>query len=332
MNKLYDVCGMGNGVVDVLLQISEQEFQTLDLEKGTMRLVESKVQKELLTALAAHKPTLASGGSVANSIVAVAQLGGKGAFFCRLGDDRYGLFYEEEFSTFGIETRNPITVGEMTGTSVIVITPDAERTMRTDLGIGMHLGPENIDQEALKRSKWLFIEGYLFSNTDSAREAIKRGIAYAKAAQCKIAITFSEAFIVEVYQDIVREALKHADLVFANEKEACAYTGKSNWKDAFGALTKEVSGVVVTAGPAGALVHYDGADFKVEAYKCQPKDLTGAGDMFAGAFLYGITNGFEPKDAAQRACYLAKQVISQVGPRLHSGVKEYWVEALNRRP
>ena len=276
-----------------------------------------------------HEPKLVSGGSVANSIIAFSQLGGRAAFIGCVGDDRYGLFYANEFEELGIDIGNPIIVNEGTGTCLCIITPDAERTMRTCLAVSSHLAARHVDANRVKNSEWLFIEGYVFANPDTGQTAIREAIRIAKENGTKVAITCSDAFVVNVFGDALRDALKHTDLFFCNETEACAVTGATTAEDAFNKLTESISSVVVTNGPHGAYVRHGGVKAHVDAFKSEPKDLTGAGDMFAGSFLYGITHGVSPEKAARGAAFLSHKVITQVGARLHHGTRTYWDECLS---
>src|SRR3990170_653495 len=147
MGKAYHVCGLGNSLVDILLELPDAELAGVGLEKGTMGLGEKAEQQELLARFHDREPRLASGGSVANSIIALSQLGGKGAFIGCVGDDRYGLFYQREFEHLGIEIGNPAVVDETTGTCLSIITPDAERTMRTCLAVSSHLSARHVDED-----------------------------------------------------------------------------------------------------------------------------------------------------------------------------------------
>src|SRR6188768_870554 len=155
--KEFDVCGLGNAIVDIFVEVSEPEFGSLGFERGTMRLVEADEQRGIIARLQSGDPRLVSGGSVANSIIALSQLGGRGAFIGCVGDDRYGLFYETECEELGIDIGNPVIVGEPTGTCVCVITPDAERTMRTCLAVSSHLAQRHVDPERIAQSEWLFV-------------------------------------------------------------------------------------------------------------------------------------------------------------------------------
>jgi sugar/nucleoside kinase (ribokinase family) len=172
------------------------------------------------------------------------------------------------------------------------------------------------------------VEGYLFANPETGQGAVRRAVEAAKANGTKIALTCSDAFIPEVFGDAFRAALASADLLFCNAGEARAVTGADSTPAAFDKLTGMVPNAVVTDGPGGAFVRYAGAEAHAPAVACEPKDLTGAGDMFAGAFLYGVTHGVPAGRAATAANFLAMKVITQVGARLHHGTKTFWDQAL----
>jgi sugar/nucleoside kinase (ribokinase family) len=322
----YQLCGLGHGIVDIFVEVSEEEFRQLGFERGSMRLVEVAEQRQLLERYQKSEPRLVSGGSVANSVIAFAQLGGSAAFIGCVGDDRYGLHYQEEFEQLDIDIGNPVIVGEATGTCVALITPDAERTMRTCLAVASHLAARHVDAERIQNSEWLFIEGYVFANQHTGQGAIREAVRLAKQHGTKIALTCSEAFIPNVFGDAFRDALRQADLLFANATEAGAVAGAKSAKEAFDKLKGQIPSLVVTDGPHGAYVRHAGAEVHVPAFPCEPKDLTGAGDMFAGAFLYGITHDVPAPAAARAACFLAAKVISQVGARLHHGTRQFWDE------
>ncbi len=332
--KMYDVCGLGNALVDVLVDISEDELLELGYDKGTMHLVETKVQQELLGRYLRREPKLVSGGSIANSIIAAAQLGAKGALICCLGDDVYGLHYQGEFRDLGVELGVPAVAGQPTGTCVSLVTPDAERTMRTCLAVSSEIAAPYVREEVIAQSKWLFIEGYLFANGDKGLSAIDAAVTYAKKNNCKVALTVSEPWVAQSFAKDVQRVLDSCDLVFTNEKEAAALAGRSTPQEAFEVLRQRLPAVVVTAGPDGAFVSYGGESLKVGAFPCTPVDLTGAGDMFAGSFLYGIScalNRGLPLETLTRASnFLAMKVITQVGARLQSGAREPWDEVMSK--
>lgn len=326
--KRIDVCGMGNGLVDILIRISDEEFASLNYEKATMRLVEREEQMELLERFRHHDAQVASGGSVANSTIAIAQLGGKAAYMGCLGDDRYGIHFKGELEAMGVEIANWLIANETTGTCISLITPDGERTMRTCLAVCNHLSPEYVNAATIQESNWLFIEGYLFSNPGRGQEAIRHAVSSAKKSDCKVAVTFSEPWVVTGFGDALREVVRDCSLVLANEAEACAFTGTSNAESAIHKLSTQLPHAAVTASEKGAYLASDGKIMHVEAFPCTPIDLTGAGDVFAGAYLYGLTHGFSSETAGRGGCYLAREVITRVGPRLTSGTRDYWDQCI----
>jgi sugar/nucleoside kinase (ribokinase family) len=202
--------------------------------------------------------------------------------------------------------------------------------MRTCLAVSSHLAARHVDKRRVANSEWLFIEGYVFANPETGQTAIRESIRIAKENGTKIAITCSDAFVVNFFGDALRDALKHADLFFCNETEACAVTQAGSAEEAFRKLNGSIPSVVVTNGARGAYIRHNGVEAHVPAFPSEPKDLTGAGDMFAGAFLYGITNDVAPVKAARAAGYLAHKVISQVGARLHHGTRQFWDESLEK--
>src|SRR5712691_10604579 len=254
--KEFQLCGLGNALVDIFLEISEAEFASLGFERGTMRLVDLAEQKTLLDRFQKHEPKLVSGGSVANSIIAFSQLGGDAAFIGCVGDDRYGLFYASEFEELGIDIDNPIIVNESTGTCVSIVTPDAERTMRTCLAVASHLSVRHIDEVRIKNSEWLFIEGYVFANPDTGQTAVREAIRIARQHGTKVAVTCSEAFVPQVFADAFHDALQHTDLLFCNEAEACAVAQAGTAEEAFKKLKGKIPSLVVTNGPYGAYIRH----------------------------------------------------------------------------
>jgi sugar/nucleoside kinase (ribokinase family) len=325
--KEFHLIGLGNALVDIFLELTEEEFAPLNFVKATMRLVGPPEQKGLLESFRDHEPRLVSGGSVANSVIACSQLGGRGAFIGCVGDDRYGLHYETEFEELAIDFVNPPLVGETTGTCVSIITPDAERTMRTSLAVSSHLAARHVPADRIAAAEWLFVEGYVFANPHTGQHAIREALRAAKAGGTKVALTCSDAFVPQVFGDVFREALGQSDLVFCNAAEAVAVAGGADAHEAFARLKGMVPNTVVTDGPNGAYVRFGGVEHHVPAFPCKPVDLTGAGDMFAGAFLYGVTHEVAPEKAARAANFLAMKVITQIGARLHHGARQFWAEA-----
>ncbi len=321
--KQFDILGIGNAIVDIFIDISEEDFQSLNFKKGLMTLVEAEEQQELLKRFATQNPVLVSGGSVGNSIIAMAQLGSKAAFIGCVSDDRYGLHYGEEFSDLGINFLCPPTINKVTGTCVVLVTPDGERTMRTCLGVAGLLGSQHMDEKAIQASKGILVEGYLLASPP-AWEAVQDMLNVASEHSIPVIATLSGEFIVQYFTDAVRTLLQSSVMVIANLEEARAYTKKEDYLEVIAALAKEVPAVVITDGPNGAYICSDGETIHVPAFPSTVRDATGAGDMFTGAYLHGLNIGLSPAQAAKGACYLAHRVIEQVGARMQGDIKELW--------
>lgn len=325
--KKLDVCGLGNALVDLLFECSDSEFAALNMQKGGMRLIDAGTQKKILSQLGTPVRK-ASGGSVANSVALVGQLGGRAGLICSIADDRYGEFFESDLALLGVEVSSgsPGSDDSETGTSLVVVTPDAERSMSTCLAASANLMPLHIKEELVADSRWVFIEGYVVANSDAARESILTLLRYAKKAGTRVAITLSDAFVVNGFRDFLNEVLPQVDLIFCNEIEAAALSGEEGIESAFEKLRESYSGIVLTAGPGGVYVSFDGSVGHVAACACSPVDLTGAGDAFAGAFLHGLCSKLSPFESAQRGCFYASKVIQQWGARLRADMQSLHAE------
>jgi sugar/nucleoside kinase (ribokinase family) len=326
--KTYDIVGIGNAIVDLLVRVPEETFAALGLNKGSMNLVDEQQQRVLLEQLDDNDITLVSGGSLANSIIASAQLGSKNAFVTSLADDRYGLHYLDEAQALSVDMPCAPHVGKTTGTSAILVTPDAERTMQTCLGAAELLGAEHVSSEVIQSAGLVFIEGYLLTNA-SGQGAASRAVGLAKAANVPVAFTTSAVFVLEYFRQAVDEVIAACaeipgSLIFANQEEARVLLDGLSPKAAAIELGTKVGHAVVTAGAEGVYICKDGITSHVPAHECTPVDLTGAGDMFAGAYLHGLHRGLTPEVAAKKACGLAAMVIQQVGARLPSASFSQW--------
>ena len=326
IKKDLQLCGLGNGLVDVLTTISDADFSKLGLERGSEQLVDEAAQNALLEKLKAHKFSLISGGSVANSVALFSRLGGKAALLTCIGDDRYGLHFKDEFERDGIELGSAPHFNHNTGTCVCLVTPDSERTMHVSLGAASKFSLDDVNEELIGRSEWLFIEGYVFGNPNGPA-SINQAVKFARQYRTKIALTFSESWVIAGFGDAVRDVIGQCDLVLANEKEAMTFSGKGDGDAAFAAMADSLPGVAVTLGPEGARLSYNGEQAVIEAFPCDPVDLTGAGDAFAGGLLFGLNSGFPLAKAGSLGCRLATEVIIRVGARLEGDVKRYLAEA-----
>jgi len=307
--------GIGNALVDIEAQVTEEELQAFGVQKGSMTLTDPSTQASMLSALGTRTLHHSSGGSAANTIIAFAQFGGSASYCSLLGSDQLGTFYAKEFEELNIHLEAELVQGAPTGTCLVLITPDSERTLNTTLGVNVEFERKNISEELIKRSEWIYIEGYKLTD-DTGAEAAEMAAFYANKHGRHIAVSCSDGFIVDVFGDRLRSILKQASLVFCNEREACSLSQEETGDHAFAALSSRYKNVVVTKGAEGSLIAWNGHSVSVPAYNVQPVDATGAGDMFAGAFLYGALHRHHPEHAGRLASYASAQVVAQFGARL----------------
>lgn len=323
-SKPIQLTGICNPLVDILLQITDEKLKSLNAEKGTMRLVDDHEQEALFKKLDLTNARICSGGSVANSIVSFAQLGGTAGLIGAIGSDVFGHTFRDEIEKSGVTLGSEPREGSVTGTCISLITPDSERTLRAHLGEAAKLDPERVNHKLIQDSEWLFVEGFPLLNGEEGRNAIREAVDVAINANTKVVVTCSEPIVVTIAGDELKAALKNSSLLFANEEEAKALSGQTTITDAFNALSDQYPGVVVTAGPNGSYVSWNNKKSLIPAFKSNPIDLTGAGDMFAAGFLYGIAHKLTAEESAKRAAYLAKHVIEQIGARLTKDLRTLW--------
>lgn len=319
MNKKYDVYGIGNALVDKEFEVDDQFFVDAGIEKGFMTLIDDDKQSELLEMLT-HRYGLkkrAGGGSAANSIYALSQFGGRAFFSCKVANDETGHYYVQELGTQNIHTNLSSTLEEgVTGRCLVMVTPDAERTMLTSLAISQLVSTAELDKDAIRESTYAYVEGYLVTSP-SARSAVLELKRHAREHGVKFAMTFSDPAMVEYFKDGINEFIGDGvDLLFCNEKEAMLWSDTNTLEEACKALEGKAAQFVVTLGAHGALL-FDGNNYiNVEPHKVRAIDTNGAGDMFSGAFLYGITQGHDFATAGRIASLASSIVVSRFGPRL----------------
>jgi len=318
MSKKYHVYGIGNALVDVEYRVDEQFLEEHKVEKGVMTLVNEETQARLMDAIDHQQAEFKPGGSAANTVFAVSQFGGKAFYSCKVANDRLGDAYLRDMKEAGIDTNYQRQQQEtgITGKCLVMITDDAERTMNSFLGITSDLSNKEVDEIAIRESEYAYIEGYLVA-TESGREAMKEAKKIARNNGTKVALTLSDPSIVEGFRDHFDDIIgASVDLLFCNEHEAKIYTGLDDLMEAREALKKDARRFVITQGKNGAMI-YDGDTFiDIEPYDVNAIDTNGAGDMYAGAFLYGLTNGLGYAGAGKLASLAGSKVVSQYGPRL----------------
>lgn len=317
----FDVYGVGNALVDKEFEVDDAFFEKYQIEKGLMTLVDQEQQQRILEILTREYGVKkrAGGGSAANTLYALSQFGGKAYFSCKIANDETGDFYLEQLGNHNIQTNtnNQRTDGT-TGRCLVMISADAERTMLTHLGVSADISGAELDFDAVKASKYIYLEGYLVTSP-SAKAAITELKQFAEQNQIKTAMTFSDPSMLEYFHNNVNDVLGNGvDLLFCNEKEALLWSGAKTLTDACAAMRTKARRFAVTRGSKGALL-FDGENYiDIDSYPVKAVDTNGAGDMFAGAFLYALTSGRDFATAGKLASLASATVVSSFGPRLEA--------------
>lgn len=318
----YSVYGIGNALLDMEFRLSKEEIVRLGVEKGVMTLIDSNRQKEIVSLLKRPPSKIACGGSAANTMIAVAQFGGKCFYSCKVGDDQQGDHYFKDLVGNGVDTNlSKVRTPGVTGTCYVFVTPDADRTMNTYLGITQEFSIKELDEQALKNSKWLYNEGYLVASP-SAREAAGFAMKLALENGVKTSLTFSDPNMVKYFRQGLLEIIgvkgEKVDLLFCNEDEALAYARTENLEEAKEQIKQVARTFVITRGENGSYVFDGTKGFDVSVKKVDALDTVGAGDMFAGAFLSVVARGGDYHEAARLASLAGAEIVTHYGPRLES--------------
>lgn len=326
---MYDVMAIGNALVDHEYVLSDAALEETELTKGNMTLAEFEEQQQLLAyfKLAEIEPSKqAGGGSAANTMFTFASLGGKPFYACRVGDDDQGAFYLRDLHEAGVATSDKsIHAGGVTGSCVVAVTEDGERTMQTYLGTSSEIAADNVDFDALTQADWLYIEGYL-AMSESIQPAMTQLRQQAGIHNAKIAVSFADPAVVKFAKDGLLNMLGNkVAVIFCNSEEAKLFTDKKQVKAAARALLEYCQIAVVTDGANGAVIAHQSSDeAEVEVYDVATPavanviDTNGAGDNYAGAFLYALSQQYSLPECGRLASEISAQVIQQFGPRLAS--------------
>jgi sugar/nucleoside kinase (ribokinase family) len=310
-----DVVGIGNALVDVLSHADDELVARLGLVKGTMSLVDETRARELYGAMGPGVEV--SGGSAANTIVGVASFGGRAHYIGKVRDDQLGEVFGHDLRSTGVLYDTPRAPdGPPTGRCLILVTPDAQRTMGTFLGASVRLGPGDIDGRLIARGKILYLEGYLF-DPPAAQEAFRAAAAVAHGAGRKVALTLSDPFCVDRHRAAFLDLVEHhVDILFANEVEICALYQVSDFDAAMRQVIGHCEIAALTRSAKGSVLVGDGKTLVIEA---QPVagvvDTTGAGDLYASGVLYGLSRGLDLAACGHLGSLAAAEVISHVGAR-----------------
>ena len=322
-----DISSLGNAIVDVQFSIEEDfvsKLEKMSILKGAMTLIEAEEQSNLISLLTEEygEPKLSCGGAATNSIVAASNFGSICHFSCKVRNDDLGIFYLENLSKNDVLHSKQASESDLsTGQCVVMVTPDAERTMCTYLGINNLLSSEDLDKLAIRNSKYLFLEGYLVTS-ESALKACYEAIEVAKAANTKIVISLSAAAIVNAFRDQMNSLIKlGCDMLFCNESEACAFSQHEDVIKAEEFLRSVSSQNLITLGKNGSMI-WDGSNLEtIEGFEVKAVDTNGAGDIFAGSVLHKICEGHDLTSSAKFGCFAASKKVEKFGPRLSQ--KEY---------
>ncbi len=319
----FDVLGIGNAIVDIIARAEDDFLVREGLAKGSMRLIDAAEAERLYDHMGPAKEI--SGGSAGNTIAALAGLGAKAAYFGKVAEDHLGSIFRHDIRAVGVHFETaPLHVGATdwapTARSMILVTPDGERTMNTFLGACTHLTPEDIDESVVADSSIVYLEGYLW-DPPAAKEAFRRASAIAHAHGRRVALTLSDSFCVDRWRAEFLELMRTGivDLVFANQAEVKALYETADIDAGIAALRQDVRMAAVTLSAEGSLVVSAEGVTRVAASPVEGVvDTTGAGDLYASGFLYGLTHDFEPAACAELGGLLAAEIIGHVGARSQS--------------
>ncbi len=318
----FDVVGIGNAILDVLAHADDAFLARHALAKGAMTLIDAAQAEALYAAMG---PGLeCSGGSAANTIAALASLGGAGAFVGKVRDDQLGQVFAHDIRALGVAYDTaPATKGAPTARCLIFVTPDAQRTMQTYLGASVGLGPDDVDPKRIAEAKVAYLEGYLW-DPPAAKAAFRKAAHAANDARRLVALSLSDPFCVDRHRaDFLDLVERHVDLLFANEEEIKSLYQVSTFDQALQKVRGHCQVAALTRSARGAVV-VSGDEVHVIDAEPIPKvvDTTGAGDAFAAGFLYGFTHGFDLARAGAAGAIAAAEVISHVGARPEASLKD----------
>lgn len=315
--KKYHVYGIGNALLDLDFEVSVATLERLNIDKGLMTLIDEDRHHYLLEELDGIKHLKACGGSVANTLFTVQQMGAKAFYSCKIGNDEAGDFFYRDLIANGIHTNlHECERQGVTGKCIVMVTPDADRTMNTFLGATSTFSTEQVSETALKNSEYLYIEGYLVASP-TGREAAILARQLARKHQVKTALSLSDPNMVTYFRQGLYDIIDgQIELLFCNEDEARLFTEADNLEQVTERLKKYARTFVITLGARGALVYNGTETSHILSYETNVVDTVGAGDVFAGAFLYAITHGYNYYHAVDLANFAASKVVAKFGPRL----------------
>jgi len=313
----FDLVGIGNALVDIEVCVAESFVRESRLTKGGMTLFTHEDQVRVLDTLEGHPRKISSGGSAANTLHGFSVLGGSAYYIGRVANDSFGRHYTDDMKLCGVGFSGPGAEANGTGTCVVLVTPDSERTMLTHLGISASLHPENVDETILQNAKMVYIEGYLWTGEETRAAAMRLAQA-AKKSHIPVALTLSDAFVVNSCKAGLLDFIRwNVDILFCNEAEALAMAETGDLEAAFDALQALAPTVFMTLGARGSWAAANGeGKIATDVFPVRPVDTTGAGDLFAAGVLYGLIRGHSLGESAIIGSYCAAQVVTHMGARM----------------
>jgi sugar/nucleoside kinase (ribokinase family) len=314
MTAELDVVALGNALVDVLSHGDDALLARLGCEKGTMHMVDASRADEVYAAIGPAAEV--SGGSAANTVAGIASFGGDAAYIGRVAGDTFGTLFTHDLRATGVQFDAPLASdGEATGRSLVIVTPDAQRTMFTFLGAAANLDPSYVDDSLIASAQVTFLEGYLWDQP-AAMEAFRRAAASAHAAGRRVALTLSDPFCVERHRDEFRELVEQqVDVLFANEDEIRLLYEVDSFDAALQLVREHCEMAALTRGSRGSVVVAGDEVHVIDVVPVDVVDTTGAGDLYAAGFLYGFTHGQDLATSGKLASLAAAEVISHLGAR-----------------
>jgi sugar/nucleoside kinase (ribokinase family) len=321
-NARFDVTAIGNAIVDVLARADDALLTTHNLAKGAMSLIDTDTAERLYGIMGPG--TERSGGSAGNTAAVIAGLGGRVAYIGKVADDQLGEVFTHDIRAIGVTyDTTPLTGGLPTARCLIFVTPDAQRTMQTYLGATTQLGPEDVNMDYITSSKVVYLEGYLWDQP-RAKKAMRDAAIKAHEAGVKVSLTLSDAFCVARFRDEFLDlAEKHVDILFANESEILSLYQVERFDDALQRVRKHCEIAALTRSEKGSVVVNGDEVHVIDAEKgVKVVDTTGAGDAYAGGFLYGYTQGYDLATCGRLGGLMAAEVISHMGPRPEADIKK----------
>ena len=313
--KTLDVVGIGNAIVDVLVKTDDATIDNHQLTKGTMALIDEHQAEALYASLGPGLET--SGGSAANTLAGIAQLGGRAGFIGRVRDDQLGAIFSHDIRAVGAHFQTPAaSTGPSTARCLILVTPDAQRTMCTYLGASVQLHPDDLDLDLVAQAKVLYLEGYLWDSED-AKAAFIAAAEVARANGGEVALSLSDAFCVERHRDSFQELVDgHVDILFANEMEITSLYKANSFEEAAEEVRGRCKVAALTRSELGSWILNGSGTHSVKPFHLGPLvDTTGAGDLYAAGFLHGYCQGQAIEACGRLGSLCAGQVVTQLGPR-----------------